>query len=107
MPRVHYGLCLSGTAGSPSSPPHRRQSMFRKVITCTTVAVALIGAGATRAAAQVPGNPFLRAVILTDANNSAPASGYWPPPCDGPAYSPYQACKQIDPSLSSKELGPI
>jgi len=62
----------------------------------------------------VPGDPFSIDGVVTDTSNSGISGGYKIPPCDGPpagtvqnpANAP-QACKQIDPNGSSKELGPI
>jgi hypothetical protein len=75
----------------------------RTFFTTTVAALALIG-GATRAAAQVQGNPFLIDGFVNETNNSGIAGGFSVPPCD--STSP-QACKQNDPHLSAKELGPI
>jgi hypothetical protein len=63
--------------------------MLRRIITTSFIALALIGALATRASAQ---DPFSIDGIITDANNSGVAPG---------------ALKTVDPNGNVKELGPV
>lgn len=86
--------------------------MFRKFGICTIVMLALIGVGATRAWAQGQPGPFsiehntngtVGGAIVIDGSNSGVAGGYSVPPCDSPST---QACKQVDPTGNSQELGP-
>jgi hypothetical protein len=87
---------------------------MQKLAVSCSIALALIGAGATRASAQgdIPGSPFHIDGVITDFDNSGIPGGYTVPPCDPPAVggaatgAAPQACKQIDANGNTQELGP-
>ena len=87
---------------------------MQKLAVSCAIALALIGASATRASAQgdIPGSPFHIDGVVTDTDNSGISGGFTIPPCDPPAVgggntgAAPQACKQIDPTGSTDELGP-